>query len=253
MARTVGDAALLLQVMAGFDRRDPASVRQRPPDFVAATERDISGLRVGWSADFGFAPVLPEVVDVTYRAAMVFEELGCTVEQLNMVLPEPYDSFGPMQSAGAFHSFGQYVDEFGDRMTEFARFFIEKGSKVTTGDYVRAEGRVAELKSTFDDAFETYDLIMSPVSCFPAFPNETFPGSITSGSSYPAQYWNGGFTMHANAIGHPAASVPAGLSRDGLPVGLQVIGRRHDEETVLAASAAFERARPWTGSRPPVS
>ena len=65
--------------------------------------------------------------------------------------------------------------------------------------------------------------------------------------------WNGAFTMHANAIGHPAASVPAGFSQDGLPIGLQIIGRKYDEETVLAASAAFERARPWTGRRPPVS
>ncbi len=253
LARTVRDAALLLQVMAGFDRRDQASIRQTPPDFMAATERDIDGLRIGWSADFGFAPVLPEVVDVTYKAAMVFEELGCVVEEVNMVLPEPYDSFGPIQSAGAYDSLGQYLDEYGDRMTEFARFFIEMGSRVTTGDYMRAEGRIAELKATFDDAFETYDLIMSPVSSFPAFPNETFPGSITGSSSYPVQYWNGAFTMHGNAIGHPAASVPAGFSPDGLPIGLQIIGRRYDEESVLAASAAFERARPWIGHRPPVS
>ena len=68
---------------------------------MAATGRGIDGLRIGWSADFGFAPVCPGVVDVTRRAAMVFEELGCPVEEVNMVLPEPYDSFGPIQSAGA--------------------------------------------------------------------------------------------------------------------------------------------------------
>ena len=105
LTRTVRDAALLLQVMAGFDRRDQASIRQTPPDFMAATERDIDGLRIGWSADFGFAPVLPEVVDVTYKAAMAFEDLGCAVEDVSMVLPEPYDSFGPIQSAGAYHMF----------------------------------------------------------------------------------------------------------------------------------------------------
>ncbi len=253
LTRTVRDAALLLQVMAGFDRRDQASIRQTPPDFMAATERDIDGLRIGWSADFGFAPVSPEVVDRTYKAAVAFDDLGCAVEEANMVLPEPYDSFGPIQSAGAYHMFAQYLDEYGDRMTEFARFFIDMGSRVTTAEFMRAEGRIAELKATFDDAFETYDLIMSPVSCFPAFPNETFPGSITGSSSYPVQYWNGAFTMHANAIGHPAASVPAGFSQDGLPIGLQIIGRKYDEETVLAASAAFERARPWSGRRPPVS
>ena len=144
---------------------------------MAATERGIDGLRIGWSADFGFAPVFPEVVDVTYKAAMVFEEMGCAVEEVNMVLPEPYDSLGPMQSAGAYDGLAQYLDEYGDRMTEFARFFIEMGSHVTPGDYMRAEGRLAELKATFDDAFETYDLIMSPVTSFPAFPTRPSPAA----------------------------------------------------------------------------
>ena len=126
--------------MAGSDRRDQASIRQAPPDFMAATERKIDGLRIGWSADFGFAPVLPEVVDVTSKAAMVFEELGCAVEEVDMVLPEPYDSFGPIQSAGSYHNLGQYLEEYGGRMTEFARFYIEMGSQVTTGDYIRARG-----------------------------------------------------------------------------------------------------------------
>ena len=146
LTRTVRDAAMLLQVLAGFDRRDQASIRQTPPDFMAATERGIDGLRIGWSADFGFAPVFPEVVDVTYKATMVFEEMGCAVEEVNMVLPEPYDSLGPMQSASAYDGLAQYLDEYGDRMTEFARFFIEMGSRVTPGDYMRAEGRISRTQ-----------------------------------------------------------------------------------------------------------
>jgi amidase len=171
-----------------------------------------------------------------------------------MVLLEPYDSFGPIQSAGAYDDLVQHLGEFGDQMMEYTKFSIEKGSKITAGDYMRVQERVAELKATFDDAFETYDLIISPVSRFPAFPNDDpFPGSITGGSSYPAQFWNGAFTMHANAIGHPAASIPAGFSSDCLPIGLQILGRRYAEATVLAASAAFEKARPWIQDRPPVS
>ena len=101
LTRTVRNSAILLQAMAGFDRRDQASIRRTPPDFVAATGRGIDGLRIGWTPDFGFAPVGPEVVDVTSRAARVFEELGCSVEEVKMVLPEPYDSFGPIQAAPA--------------------------------------------------------------------------------------------------------------------------------------------------------
>ena len=158
LTRTVRDAAILLQVLAGFDRRDQASIRQTPPDFMAATKRGIDGLRIGWSADFGFAPVFPEVVDVTYKAAMVFEEMGCAVEEVNMVLPEPYDSLGPMQSASAYDNLAKHLDEYGDRMTEFARFFIEMGIArharrlhARRGAYCGTEGhvrrRVRDLRS----------------------------------------------------------------------------------------------------------
>ena len=253
IARTVRDSALLLQVMAGFDRRDNASIRYTPPNFIAAVEKDIKGLRIGWSPDFGFADVFPEVLEVTSAAATRFESLGCSVESVGIELQEPYDSFGPIQAADVFSTLGQYVDTYGERMTPYAQFMLERGSKVTAKDYMEAHGRIVALKATFADLFEKYDLIMSPVSRFPAFANEDFPGSIQGSSSWPEQYWNGAFTMHGNAIGHPAASVPAGFSSDGLPIGLQIIGRMYDEETVLAASAAFERAYPWIQHRPLVS
>ena len=212
LTRTVRDAAMLLQVLAGFDRRDQASIRQTPPDFMAATERGIDGLRIGWSADFGFAPVFPEVVDVTYKATMVFEEMGCAVEEVNMVLPEPYDSLGPMQSAAAFDNLARYLDEYGDRMTEFARFFIEMGSRVTPGDYMRAEGRIAELKAHLRRRIRDVRPHHVARHVLPRLPaTRPSPGSITGDSSYPIQYWNGAFTMHGNAIGHPAGVRPRGI------------------------------------------
>ena len=253
IARSVKDAALLLQTLAGFDRRDPITIRTDPPDFVAATELRIEGLRIAWSPDFGFAEVDPDIARITHEAALVFEDLGCTVEEVDIHLLEPYDSFGPIQSAGAYSNYGKYVDRYGAQMTEFARFFIEKGSQVSVADYTAALGRIDELKAIFGDVFATYDLVLAPVARFPAFVNEPFPGSIGGTSSYPEQFWNGAFTMHSNATGCPAASIPAGFTPDGLPVGLQIIGRRYDEETVLAASAAFEEARPWIHHRPPVS
>ena len=103
------------------------------------------------------------------------------------------------------------------------------------------------------DLFERYDLLLSPTACFPAFPNEEYPGQIRGKSAYPEQYWNGAFTLPINTIGHTAASIAAGFSSEGLPIGLHIVGRRGGEETVIAASAAFERARPWVQHRPPVS
>ena len=251
IARSVKDAALLLQTMAGFDRRDPISIRSIPPDFIAATRRPVDGLRIAWSPDFGFADVDPDVARITHQAALAFQDLGCTVDEIDITLLEPYDSFGIIQSATAYNSYGKYLPQYGDQMTEYARFWVEKGSQVTTADYAAALGRINELKAIFDDVFATYDLVLAPVARFPAFVNEPFPGSITGTSSYPEQFWNGAFTMHANATGSPAASVPAGFTPQGLPVGLQIIGRKYDEETVLAASAAFEQNHPWIHNHPP--
>ena len=258
IARTVKDAALVLQTMAGFDRRDPGSIRSAPPDFLAATERPIGGLRIAWSPDFGFADVDADVARITKHAALAFQDLGCTVEEIDITLLEPYDSFGPIQAATAYNNIAKHLPRYGDQMTAYGQYWMERGSQVTTADYAAALGRINELKATFDDVFATYDLVLAPVARFPAFINEPFPGSVTGTSSYPEQFWNGAFTMHANATGCPAASIPAGFTppkptRQTLPVGLQIIGRKYDEETVLAASAAFENAYPWIHHRPPIS
>jgi len=252
MSRTVRDAAILLQVMAGYDNRDPISLRQTPPDFVAALDKPIAGLRIAWSSDFGFARVDREVVDVTLKAALAFEKLNCHVEECNVVIPPPYDTFGPLQVADAYANLGQYLPIYGDQMTEFARFFLEQGAKVTTTDYAKALGHVDLLKAQMNNLFEKYHLLLTPTACFPAFRNEKFPGSIRHDSLFPEQYWNGAFTLPINTIGHPAASIPAGFSADGLPIGLHIVGRKGDEETVLAASAGFERARPWIQHQPSV-
>ena len=253
ITRTVKDAALLLQTMAGFDRRDPISIRSAPPDFIASTERPIDGLRIAWSPDFGFADVDPDVARITRDAALAFQDFGCTVEEINITLLEPYDSFGTIQAATAYNNLVKYLDEFGSQMTAYGQYWMERGSQVTTAEYSAALGRIDELKAIFDDIFECYDLVLAPVARFPAFINEPFPGSITGTSSFSEQFWNGAFTMHSNATGCPAASIPAGLTPDRLPVGLQIIGPKFDEETVLAASATFESAHPWIQHRPPVS
>lgn len=253
LSRTVRDAALLLQVMAGYDSRDPISLREAPPDFVAAVRKSIDGLRVGWSPDFGFADVDRDVAEVTSRASLVFEDLGFRVEDVGLEIDPPYDMFGPILTANSYATNGVYLETHGDQLTEYARLFLEMGAKVTATEYAHTLGRIDLLRAQMGDLFEEYDLLLSPTARFPAFRNGEYPGSRPSKSVYPDQYWNGAFTLPINVIGHPAATVPAGLSRDGLPIGLHIVGRKGDEETVLAASAAFEEARPWIQLRPPVS
>ena len=253
LTRTVRDAALLLQVIAGHDPRDPTSLRQAPPDFVRAADKTIEGLRIGWSPDFGFAQVDPEVLDITFRAARVFEDLGCEVEQVDIALDPPYDTFGPIIAGDFYTNFGRYKNNGDELFTDYAKFLLERGSRVTVADYARALGEMDRLKARMTDLFERFDLLLTPTACFPAFKYGEFPGEVSGISEYPDQYWNGAFTLPINVIGHPAASVPAGFTSDGLPVGLHVVGRELDEVTVLAASAAFESAQPWDHVRPPVS
>ena len=253
LTRTVRDAALLLQVIAGHDPRDPTSLRQSPPDFVRAADMSIEELRVGWSPDFGFAKVEPEVLDITSRAARVFEDLGCVVEEADIVLDPPYDVFGPILAGDFYTTYGRYENNGDELFTDYAKFRLERGGRVTVADYARALGERDRLKARFTDLFEEFDLLLTPTACFPAFKYGKFPGEVSGISEYPDQYWNGTFTLPINVIGHPAASVPAGFTSDGLPVGLHIVGRNLDEVTVLAASAAFESAQPWDHVRPPVS
>ena len=254
LSRTVRDSALLLQVLAGYDPRDPTSLRETPPDFVAAVDRDIKGLRIAWSPDYGFAAVDPEILEVTSKAARVFEELGCHVEESDLVMDSPYDAYGPIFGAVVYATYGQYLESHGDQMTEFVKYFIEAGAKVTGVDYAKALGLRDLLKAQMDDLFEKYDLLLSPTLALTALPVGEFPEEIAGRPVYPNRYFSFfPFTYPINATGNAAASVPAGFSSDGLPIGLQIVGRVGDEETVIAASAAFERARPWIQHRPPVS
>ena len=147
LSRTVRDSALLLQVIAGHDPRDPTSLREAPPDFVAAVDKDINGLRIAWSPDYGFAAVDPEVLEVTSKAARVFEELGCRVDDSGLVMESPYDAFGPIYETAAYASYGKYLETHGEQMTYFARDFIEWGAQVTAVDYARALGLIDRPQS----------------------------------------------------------------------------------------------------------
>ena len=251
MTRSVTDAAMLLQVLAGHDPRDASSIRQAAPDFMAALDRDVSGLRIAWSPDYGYAAVDPEVVEVASRAAMAFEDMGCTVESSDISLDSPFDAFWTIFSVVGYARVGVLLEK-ADMLTDYARECLENGASVTGADYAAALGYFDILRQQFADVFDEYDLLLSPTMAVPAFPPGDRPARIAGRDVHP--FWGFlPFTYPINMIGHPAASIPAGFSSDGMPIGLHIVGRRGDEETVLAASAAFEKARPWIDVRPPVS
>ena len=254
LSRTVRDSTLLLQVLAGHDSRDPNSLRHKTPDFLAALNRGVKGLRIAWSSNYGFASVEDQVLKITSDAAKVFQVLGAYIGDAKLTMDDPYQAFGPIYESSAFLNYGSMRHTHGHMMTHYARDFLEMGSKVTVADYSHALGRRDQLKAQVADVFEQYDLIISPTLAVPGVPVGQFPEQIAGKPSYPHKFFSfHPFTYPINVVGHPAASIPAGFAANGLPVGLHIVGRMYDEETVIAASAAFEKARPWIDKRPPIS
>ena len=252
MTRTVRDAALYMQLLAGHHVEDPGALRAQPEDYMAAADRGVSGLRIGWTADYGYATVDPEVASTCERAARAFEDMGCTVVEADLALEGLFEPFWVLFRISSYASVADAMEGREDELTEYAREFFGQVKDVSGVDYARALGHVDALKAQFADQFERYDLLLSPTMATTTFPVGE-PPEVIDGK--PVHWFTGytPFTYPINMIGHPAASIPCGFSSEGLPIGLHAVGRFGDEATVLAASAAFEEARPWAEARPAVS
>ena len=252
MTRTVADCALLLQVLAGPDSRDPTSIRQAAPDFSAGLGAGVRGMRLAWTPDYGYAGVDPEVARVTETAARLFEELGASVETPDFAIEDPFPAFWDVFATSAFTSYGHLLDQHRNDFSEYGLRSIEHGAEVTGADLSRAILWVDQLGRRMEDFFDEYDLLLSPTMAVPAFPIGQRPTNI--GGKEVEPFWGYlPFTYPINMTGQTASSVPCGFSQDGMPIGLHIVGSRGNEAKVLQASAAFEAARPWADKRPPVS
>ena len=249
MSRTVADTALLLQVLAGPDSRDPNSIKETPPDFSVGLGRGVEGMRIAWTPDYGYAGVDPEVAEITARAARVFEELGAIVEDAPLQLEDPFDTFFDVFATAAYTSYGHLLEEHRDDFSYPALYSIEHGSRVDGARLSRAILQVDRLGRQMEDFFDTYDLLLSPTMATPAFEIGNRP-AVIGGKEVDPLWGFLPFTYPINMTGQTASSVPCGFSADGMPIGLHIIGPRRAEARVLQASAAFERARPWADKIP---
>ncbi|MBI2165683.1 MAG: amidase [Chloroflexi bacterium] len=251
MSRNVRDAALLLQVLSGYDKRDPTSLREPVPDFVGSLNQGVKGLRIAWSPDLGYAAVEPEVVDVARRACLSFQGLGCLVEETAFAVDDPFRHFWAIFSATAYASYGHLLDSHAGDMTPYGRDTLEHGAGVTGAEYSRSLRYVQVVQNQMTDMLEQYDLLMTPTMAVAAFPVGERPEAI-GGRAVDPDWGFLPFTFPINMSGQTAASVPCGFTSHGMPVGLQIIARAGAEELVLRASAALEEARPWAHLRPPL-
>ncbi|MEJ2292273.1 MAG: amidase family protein [Deinococcales bacterium] len=259
LTRTVEDAALMLQAMVGADPRDPLSLPDLDEDLVAATRAPVNGLRVAYSPDFGGFPVEPRVREVVERAVTALEEQGAHVERVEQTWSRPHQELAAMwtrtsavRAAESAVSMGRAgLDLFGEQggaLDPDYRHKLELGREVGAVAYRLDDVLRTEAFDAVQDVFDRYDLLVTPTLSIAGIDNAADgttrgPAEVEGQAVDPFIGWC--LTYPINFTGHPAASVPAGFTEDGLPVGLQLVGRRFEDARVLAASAALERARPW--------
>jgi len=252
LTRTVADAALMLQALAGPDPRDPHSINNVPDDYQAAVAQPFAalrGLRVAWSADFGYAAVDPQVRSLAERAAQRFADFGCTVEAVNPGWRDPRDIAGLAWYVSYAARLGAQYDENPGWMDATLAEMIEAGRRASGVEHVRTS---IDRTTFYQEAlrfFADYDLLLTPQMPLGAWGVDEWPTTI-DGKPTPSMFDRLCFTFPFNMTGQPAASVPCGFTSEGLPVALQIVGRWHADTLVLQASAAFEQAQPWAQVRP---
>jgi Asp-tRNA(Asn)/Glu-tRNA(Gln) amidotransferase A subunit family amidase len=257
LTRTVEDAALALQVIAGVHSRDRDSLPGKPPDFLSTLNSGVKALKIAWSADLGYAKVDPQVLRITEKAAAVFKALGSAVTPVN---PKGKTLLGDYFAiVGVCHaeSLNDVLKKRRSDIHHSVAFFVEGTEDLPAVAYEKSRAEQSRYWNQLAPFFEIYDVLLTPTVAVPPFRiGEREPAPMASYRGLVIDWENFDdwlpFTYPFNITGQPAATVPCGFTSEGLPIGLQIVGRRHDEMTVLRVAAAFERAMPWRDKYPPV-
>ena len=254
MARTVGDVALMLSVMAGPDDRAPLSYDVDTRRFPAAVKRpSVKGWRAAWTPDLnGLIPVDHEVAAVAERATGVFRSLGVRVEHACPDFGEVNDIVLATRGLGMVARHAEKLARWEPVMQRGLVWNIKQGLSLTPEQIGRGETLRTRLWQRVRAFMETRDLLLLPTVAVPPFPVEQpYPTEINGKALDNYTQWFF-LTYGITVTGLPVISVPCGFTKSGLPVGLQIVGRRRQEAAVLRAAAAFEAARPWAGVVPPL-
>ena len=261
MTRTVEDGALAMSVLDGPDPRDPFSLDERV-DYLAATRRSIRGWKIAYSPDFDIFPVDKRVAEVVAKAVKRFQEAGATVEEVKLGIKRSQAELAdlwcrliaPLNVMGLESLKKVGIDLLKDHRNDLPPEFlhwVEVGNKMTAVDYMKDQVIRSEVYDAVQAVFGKFDLLVTPtLACLP--PDNTADGNTLGPAEINGEKidrligWC--ITYMINYTGHPAATVPAGLSSDKLPVGMQIVGRRNADGDVFAAAAAFERLQPWQDS-----
>ena len=245
MARSVDDTALMLDVLALPDHRDPAALPPAESAYREAVRRDVRGLNAAFSHTLGYVNVDPEVAAVVRAAVTALDEAGLWVEESDPGFTDPKDAFDVLWSTGAAQWLNTFPPGSEEKIDPGLRRVWQQGRTYSAADYLAANADRAALGILMGEFHTRFDVLITPTVPIPPFEagHEVPPGSGLS--SWPE--WTP-FTYPFNMTQQPAISVPAGFTASGLPVGLQIVGPRHSDDLVLAVAKLLEEVRPWPTS-----
>ncbi len=252
MARAVADAALLLSAIAGPDPRSPIAIAEPGARFAEPLERDFRGVRIAWSRNLGTLPVDPRVTAAIDRQRPRFEALGCVVEDGEPDFSDADEIFKAWRAWSFELGFGSALERNRDQLKDTVIWNVEQGRKLSAPELGRLERRRTELYHRVREFMETREFLVLPVSQVPPFPvEERWVRQIGDESMETYIDWMKS-CYFITVTGLPAISVPCGFTPEGLPVGVQIVGRHQDDLGVLQLAHAFESACGASARRPPV-
>ena len=253
----VRDAAIFLNVLAGpADDAEYGTLPDEPPDFTAALSRGVAGLRIGLdTSHLGGACCDLEVWETVAAAARIFAGLGAHVEEVEFAPDDHTALEGTFLDLFCIRAYGRWSVQLHDPekaalLTDYFAEDLEWGRRTQATDYLNCMNKIGRYRAYAARFFAAYDLLLTPATATTAFTIGEYPPTV---GGKPVAHPRFGFTPYTylfNLSGNPAATVPCGFDSEGMPVGLQIVGDMEDEMTVLAASAAFESARPWAATLP---
>ena len=247
LARTVGDAALAMNVLAGYDPRDPNSLRSPAIDYTPNEQDTLKGLRVGLPINYFFDDTVAEVESAIKAAARSFEQLGAEIVDITLPSLEHMQLIEPSfesENKGWLLPYALHRGQ--DFLHQDIRFRILAGAFARTIDHERASRLLNKLRWETQEAFERVDVIITPTNSTAAYRLDE-PTTLIKGGEIDVESANGQsrvttrLTVPFNALGLPAISLPCGFTSEGMPIGLQIAGRHFDDKQVINVAAAYER------------
>jgi aspartyl-tRNA(Asn)/glutamyl-tRNA(Gln) amidotransferase subunit A len=249
ITRTTADAALMMDIIAGPDSRDRYSLPSSSRSYSGSIRNPLKRIKIAWSPTLGYATVEPEVLKLTAAGAMSFRKAGCKVEEIDPGWVNPEPDFVTFVVSDFQAALGDHLEEAREKMDPRLVTLVEMGQNVSAKQYVQASFRRQAFHERVQKLFEKYDFLLTPTTATPAFQAGKMAPETVAGQRLSPLAWMP-FTYPFNLTGQPAASVPCGFTESGLPVGLQIVGRRLDDAGVLQLSSVFEKLNPWSDFAP---